>query len=219
MLRTLYKFVLQPDIPTFTVQPQSATYAQGQTATALSVSVTATGNGTLTYQWYKDGEAINGATSATYTPPTATIASMEYYCVVTNTLNGTSQTVTSNIVTITVTEPIAQPDIPTISVQPQSATYTQGQTATALSVTATGNGTLTYQWYKDGEAIADATSATYTPPTDIVSLAEYHCVVTNTLNGTSQTTTSNVATIAVSVNFMRFAVRFSGSVSCLNGKK
>ena len=47
-------------------QPASVTVGLGQTAT---FSVTASGSGTLTYQWYKNGAAIIGATSSSYTTP------------------------------------------------------------------------------------------------------------------------------------------------------
>ncbi|MBI5770412.1 MAG: immunoglobulin domain-containing protein [Verrucomicrobia bacterium] len=47
----------------------------------------------------------------------------------------------------------------TITTQPAAATFTVGQTAT-LSVAATGSGTLTYQWRRNGYAIAGNTSAT-----------------------------------------------------------
>ncbi len=46
-----------------TAQPQDVKAAVGS---AVSLTVTATGSGTLSYQWYKGGAAINGATSATY---------------------------------------------------------------------------------------------------------------------------------------------------------
>ena len=35
-------------------------------ASAFSLSVTASGNGTLSYQWFKNGSPISGATSASY---------------------------------------------------------------------------------------------------------------------------------------------------------
>lgn len=41
--------------------------------------------------------------------------------------------------------------------------YTFTTTEGKLDATAYGDGTVSYQWYKDGEAIADATSATYAP--------------------------------------------------------
>jgi hypothetical protein len=50
---------------------------------------------------------------------------------------------------------------PTISVSPDDEVVNAGQNAT-FSVTASGSGTLTYQWMKDGNDIAGATSSTYT---------------------------------------------------------
>ena len=47
-------------------------------------------------------------------------------------------------------------------------------TAGTLDATAYGNGTITYQWYKDGSAIADATTATYTPKES----GSYYCEAT-----------------------------------------
>jgi hypothetical protein len=55
----------RPVAPTVT-RPASITVPLGQTAT---FSVSATGTGTLTYQWFKNGVAINGATSSSYTTP------------------------------------------------------------------------------------------------------------------------------------------------------
>ena len=86
----------------------AASYQQGDTATALSATTTVSDGGTVTYQWYKDGVAISGATGATYTPSTAEIGSAQYYCAVTNTNNAMKDkpvvTVNTNTVTITVTE-------------------------------------------------------------------------------------------------------------------
>ncbi|WLT32291.1 kelch repeat-containing protein [Geothrix sp. PMB-07] len=54
-----------------TTQPASQTVLEGQTAT---FSVVAAGTGTLTYQWERDGVAITGATSASYTTPATVLA-------------------------------------------------------------------------------------------------------------------------------------------------
>lgn len=56
----------------------------------------------------------------------------------------------------------------TITQQPQSATILKN-TTTTLSVTASGTGTLTYQWYRGASGdtanpITGATSSTYTTP-------------------------------------------------------
>ena len=63
-------------------------------------------------------------------------------------------------------------------------------TAVTLDATAYGNGTVSYQWYKDGSAIADATdatSATYTPTVS----GKYYCEAT--ANGkTIKTSTTTV---------------------------
>lgn len=65
-----------------------------------------------------------------------------------------------------------------------------------LDATAYGNGTITYQWYKDGNAITDATSATYTPTEG----GSYYCIATAANNSRSagsntiQTSTTTVTT-------------------------
>src|SRR6266550_749489 len=58
-----------PSAPRIVVPPASQTVTSGQTA---SFSVTATGAAPLSYQWNKNGAAISGATSATYTTPPTT---------------------------------------------------------------------------------------------------------------------------------------------------
>ncbi|MBZ5700181.1 MAG: immunoglobulin domain-containing protein, partial [Acidobacteriia bacterium] len=55
--------------PTITTQPASQTVTAGQTAT---FTVAATGTAPLTYQWKKNGTAISGATSTSYTTPATT---------------------------------------------------------------------------------------------------------------------------------------------------
>lgn len=69
-------------------------------------------------------------------------------------------------------------------------------TAGTLDATAYGDGTVSYQWYKDGKAIADATSVTYTPTVT----GKYYCVATSATNSRSagsntiQTSTTTVTT-------------------------
>lgn len=69
-------------------------------------------------------------------------------------------------------------------------------TAGTLDATAYGNGTVTYQWYKNGSAIADATSATYAPTES----GSYYCIATSATNSRSavsntiQTSTTTVTT-------------------------
>lgn len=74
--------------------------------------------------------------------------------------------------------------------------YDFSTTAGTLDATAYGDGTVSYQWYKNGSAIADATSATYTPTEN----GSYYCIATATTNSRSagnntiQTSTTTVTT-------------------------
>ena len=67
-------------------------------STAVTLDATAYGNGTITYQWYKDGNAI--AKSATYTPT----ESGSYYCIAksaTNSRSADGNTIQTSTTTVT----------------------------------------------------------------------------------------------------------------------
>ncbi len=74
--------------------------------------------------------------------------------------------------------------------------YNFTTTAGTLDATAYGDGTITYQWYKDGNAIANAKSATYAPTEN----GSYYCIATAATNSRSagnntiQTSTTKVTT-------------------------
>lgn len=61
-------------------------------------------------------------------------------------------------------------------------------TTGTLDATAYGDGNVSYQWYKDGSAIADATTATYTPKES----GSYYCIAT--ANGNTITTSETTVT-------------------------
>ena len=87
-------------------QPKDITANKLEDAT-LSVTAEAGGNGTLTYQWYERlpsnrGRKIDGATASTYTAPTIYAGTTEYYCIVTNTVDGAPFAVTSAASKVTV---------------------------------------------------------------------------------------------------------------------
>ena len=90
----------------------------------------------------------------------------------------------------------AKPLRPLIITQPVNQTVTVGQTAT-FSVTATGTGPLTYQWYVNGVPINGATSSIYTtPPTTLgQSGSVYTVIVSNSVGSV----TSTGATLTVQV--------------------
>ncbi len=143
----------------------------------------------VSYQWQKNGVNIPGATGVTYTtPPTTAADSGATYRVVATTTGGS---VTSTAAALTV---IALPAGPTIVTPPADLSILGGQ-AISFSVSATGAGTLTYQWQRDGMNLSGATSATYTEPhgTPSDSGSTYRVLVT----GSTGITTSARATLTV----------------------
>ena len=171
--------------PSIVSQPANRAVTAGQTAT---FSVTATGTAPLLYQWKKNGAAISGATASSYTTG-ATSASdnnSQFTVTVTNSVSN----VTSSAATLTVNVP------PSITTQPASRTVNAGQAAT-FNVAATGTGTLSYQWKRDGNVISGATSASYTTPATVASDngAQFSVTVTDSVSSV----TSNSATLTVNV--------------------
>ena len=71
--------------------------------------------------------------------------------------------------------------------------YDFSTTAGSLEATAYGEGTPTYQWYKDGKAVDKATSATFSPKES----GDYYCIAkagNNTIQTSTTTVTANAAT-------------------------
>lgn len=110
---------------------------------------------TFSYQWFRGGAAISGATAATYTP-IATDAGATLAVTVTGAKSGyTTKAVTSASTTVAKGTLIAP--TPTIS-----GTAKVGSTLTARAGTWTpAPVTLSYQWLRNGVAISGATSSTY----------------------------------------------------------
>jgi alpha-tubulin suppressor-like RCC1 family protein len=170
--------------PTITTQPSSSSVTSGS---AASFSVAASGTATLAYQWRKDGTAISGATSSTYSISSTSASDAGSYTVVVTNSAGSA---TSNAATLTVTAAVVAP---TITTQPSSSSVISGSAA-SFSVAASGTATLTYQWRKDGTAISGATSSTYSISSTATSDAgSYTVVVTNSAGSA----TSNAATLTV----------------------
>ena len=172
--------------PVITTQPAAQSVLTGQPA---SFSVEATGTQPLTYQWWRGETMLDGATTSTYRIA-ATVNGDDgavFKVVVSNSVG----TATSTSATLTVA-PVR------ITTQPAAQTVDYGQTA-SFSVTAEGSGTLTFQWKKGGNNISGATSSTYTTPVTALadSGAVFTVVVSNSLDGTATTTTSNSATLTV----------------------
>lgn len=134
--------------PQWITQPTSQAVSTGATVTLRAV---ASGEPEPAYQWRKDGVAVPGATAPTLTLTDVAVADSGDYTVV---ATGTAGTATSAVATLEVTvPPIA------ITAHPASFTAASGGSA-SLSVTAEAEGTLGYQWYRNGTALTGATDAT-----------------------------------------------------------
>jgi Immunoglobulin I-set domain len=84
---------------------------------------------------------------------------------------------------------------PAITTQPGSQNVTVGQTAT-FNVVATGTAPLSYQWQRNGTAIAAATASSYTTPA--TTLADTGATFKVTVTNSIGTITSVAATLTVS---------------------
>ncbi|MBP6414226.1 MAG: PKD domain-containing protein, partial [Bacteroidia bacterium] len=191
--------------PILNTQPiVSQTLCQGATPQALEVTASG-GNGSYTYQWYSNvnnnttsGTLISGATNSTYIPPSSTVGTLYYYCIVSQTTPGCTVTSATSAIIINLS--------PTIINQPLSSSVCLGGTPATLGLTySNGAGTVTYQWYSNtnndtvsGVAIVGETNATFTPPTTTIGTMYYYCLVTfSGISGSCATISTNTAAITV----------------------
>ncbi|MBK8970409.1 MAG: hypothetical protein IPM37_03140 [Hahellaceae bacterium] len=139
-------------------QPSDLTLASGKNAW-LSVSASGT---SLQYQWYKDGQAMSGKTGSGLWIAQVDSGDQGYYHV---RIKNSTGSVYSRKVQLTVTSGSGSTTTSTstttdivIKSQPRGATLKPGDNLWT-SVSASGSGTLTYQWYKNGIAIKGKTGA------------------------------------------------------------
>src|SRR5262249_11946094 len=97
--------------PWITTQPASQTVTAGQTAT---FSVVAAGTAPLSYQWNKNGAAISGATSSSYTTPTTISDNGAQFTVLVSNPAGSVTSAAAGLTVNAVTTP------PSITTQPAS---------------------------------------------------------------------------------------------------
>ncbi len=171
--------------PTITTPPASITVTQGGSA---SFSVVATGNGSLTYEWRRNGLAISGATGNSHSIPAVTAGDAGTYTVRVTDADGT---VESTAATLSVDIPV---DIQT---HPTGASISAGGSH-SMSVIASGTGPFSYKWAKNSIDIAGATGPTYTVTNaQATDAGSYEVTVSNVLSGQTYTKKSNPAVLAV----------------------
>jgi hypothetical protein len=97
---------------------------------------------------------------------------------------------------------------PIITVQPMSNVVCE-KGGMALSVTASGNDCLKYQWYKNGVAINGATTSVYTVSyTEMKDAGNYWCKISSG----ACTTVSNIAMVVVNSEPLRYSVSVDGFI-------
>ena len=144
-------------VPTIT-----GTVQEDQILTANTSGISdADGLGAFSYQWYRDGVAIGGATASTYTLGDADVGSQISVQVNYTDGHGTAEGPLTSVQTGPV---ININDVP-VGVPTITGTVQEDQTLTADTSGISdvdGLGAFSYQWYRDGVAIAGATASTYT---------------------------------------------------------
>ena len=130
--------------PVIVTEPSSAWLALGASVT-LGVQVF--GNQPLAFQWFKDAVALAGATNSTLSISNLVAAHAGVYSVVVTNEFGAAS---GEILTLQLT------GAPVITAHPENVLVVPGGSA-VFRGTASGLGDLTYQWLKDGVAIAGAT--------------------------------------------------------------
>lgn len=141
-----------PSIPVFESQPQAHAGFVGDNVVLQGGAVSSPAP---TFQWHYSADGISNwsnipdATSSTLEMVFAPYDSNGYYRLIATNANGSA---TSDPVLVDLIYPA-----PTITTQPASVFAEQGNDV-QFSVSASGLGTLSYQWYKDTDAISGATS-------------------------------------------------------------
>ena len=182
-----------PVAPGIVSQPTSQTVTETGNVT-FSVTATTSDAGTLTYQWKKGITILSGKTASSLTISPVTLADAgSYSVVVTNSLNGLTATTSSAVATLTVNP--AGP-APTITTQPQSKTVVV-PSGNTFSVVATGTGTLSYQWRKNGTDIVGGNSNSYiVAATDLHETSAQYSVVVTDSNGNSPSENATLTVMA-----------------------
>lgn len=153
------------ELPLITDDPDSFFGCIGDPVTMMVVASSAN---PITYQWRKNGIDIPGETSDTLTFLATVAGDAGSYDVV---ICGCGQAI-SAVATISFAAPI-------VTTQPISQVVKTGDPA-SFFVAGTGTGTLTYQWYLNGNPILGATSDTYSiASVGAADYGHYTCIITD----------------------------------------
>ena len=159
-------------------------------APGRSVTLTAEAGGTppFTYQWFKNGASVAGATLVSYQIPAAAAADAGQYTVQVTNASGSTVSPAASIFVGTV---------PQITTHPVSQTVALNGSV-SFSVVATGDPAPTYRWRRDGVVLTGATRATLNlPGVTGFDQGSYTVEVSSGTLIPSQTIVSNAALLTV----------------------
>lgn len=152
--------------------------------------------GSFSYVWKRDGNAINGATATTYTVVVADLAT-NLTCSVT--LTTADDTATADSAPVTVGVPPLNSVRPAITGAPLTGKTTPGVQLTCTSGTWTGSPTYAYTWKRGTTTVAS--TSTYTPVTaDAGSTLTCEVVATGNSVGSAPVASTGVAVFLLPAN-------------------
>ncbi len=205
MISASASFGPQAAVITGDVSTTPATVIAGQETEALCVSVSAEEDAAVSYQWYKDGEAIEGATGASYTPASDVAGTSEYTCLISTAKDGLVAVTKSSTATVKV---VAAASSPAITADLPAMTRVSTRSSVQLSVGAEAadeDAVLTYQWFCDGAAIAGAVGSSITVSSDAACEHTYYVEVTSTVGLASNKATARSASARIVVTDVLFS--------------
>lgn len=197
-----FSFVTGGLSPVITSPPTDQTVTAGA---AVTLRVSVVGTPGPTFQWQKDGVAIEGATSSTFAIASAGLVNAGRYTVTATNSGGAASASATLVVRAA----------PVITTPPASVNAVAGDRV-SFTVALTAFPAPTYQWRRNGTAIPGATRADYTIASAAAADAGRYDVVATNIVGS---TTSAAATLTVFVRdfsgvyFGRFAGAATGEMA------
>ena len=196
----------------------------GGTPTEIGSTTAASGgDASITYSWRSSSDsysaAIDGATSATYTPPSGLTVTTSYRRYANDGTCNTTATVSTGTWTVTVYDSFTSG---TISSTGQS--ICSGGTPTEIGSTTAasgGDGSITYSWRSSSDSysatIDGATSATYTPPSGLTATTSYRRYANDGTCNTTATVSTGTWTVTVYDTFTSGTIQTTGETICNGG--
>ncbi len=192
---------------TITAQPSDVEVYSGKDA---QLSVTAQGDGNISYQWYKDGQILNGETNNTLTLKSADASSNgAYHCVVSNGGGAVQSDIANVSVHQSATDSCITKDLP-------NTIYTVSKTGKARFEIETTAHNPTYKWYwGDGETwneIGENSNVLSVDAEDRFNRQSFKCEISNG----GGTVTSNVSLLRYSSTAIKITEQPQNKTSSLN---